>query len=191
MRHIIKVVFFVVACAVWAVCGTVYWIAALFRALTVFSALHVYAAFTRQKLTYVQSPLTEVSDLWIRGFRDAYDAVYGTLEPVPLEFQLGRLLAEILWTALFWAGVFVATGHIHIDISHPVLMASACLTCLVVGLILGFRLGIDSETPAAVKSNAGQAADGEAKPVDDSLVTEAKPSDEAMQKRPAAPKSSL
>jgi hypothetical protein len=105
MKIVIQSVFVAVAWAFWGVFGTLFWIALLFRALAAFSIAFLYAMFTDQEPREIQSRLEQLTDLWFRGFRNAYASVFGTVERgSPIEIRNGRLVLEMLWAAIYWYG---------------------------------------------------------------------------------------
>ena len=62
--------------------------------------------FTGQSVPAVHNNLVDLTDLWFRGFRNAYDSLFGNVKSAPLEVRNERLVIEILWATIFWLLTF-------------------------------------------------------------------------------------
>lgn len=102
---IVMILILLVVLSVWAVVGFIFWIPILFRATTVFSALVVHAAFTKQDPYSMRHMLETACGFYFRGFRSAFDVIFNpddkANEP-PIKLHLGLILLETCWTLLFW-----------------------------------------------------------------------------------------
>jgi hypothetical protein len=98
-----------VVLSVWAVVGFIFWIPILFRATTVFSALVVHAAFTKQDPYSMRHTLETACGFYFRGFRSAFDVIFNPDDKSnapPIKLHLGLVIFETFWTLLFWV-VFI------------------------------------------------------------------------------------
>jgi hypothetical protein len=105
-----RAVMLVILCmtlAVWAVVGFLFWIPLLFRVTTVFSAIVVHAAITRQEPSQLRHSLETASSFYPLGFRVAIDTLYNPNAGLSSRrdgygLSIWRVLIEVFWTLSFW-----------------------------------------------------------------------------------------
>jgi len=116
---LVKGIFLVFACVIWLVFGTAFWLSLLARALVVFTSVFLYAMVTGQPTPQLQEELNDVTALWFRGFRVAYDALFGEMTPrIPVRKHHLTLALEILGFFFFWGLVSLTwSGQLHALVS--------------------------------------------------------------------------
>ena len=94
-----------VALAIWAVVGFLFWIPVLFRATAAFSGGVLYSALTNSSTKDVDERLHNAVGFYVFGFRRILGALR---DPEPTEggkkdtFKFGFFLGEVVWAGLFW-----------------------------------------------------------------------------------------
>jgi hypothetical protein len=135
--RIIQWLFVIVAWTFWAVFGTAFWFALVFRVLAVYSATFLYAMFTYQTPMAIERRLRFVTNLWFDGFLNAYASVFGKREAPPLALKHSQLLLEISWSMFFWAGNLVLLSLQSSQRTLPLIAVSIGVSAFIVGLFLG------------------------------------------------------
>jgi hypothetical protein len=135
--RIIQWLFVIVTWTFWAVFGTTFWFALVFRVLAVYSATFLYAMFTYQTPMAIEQRLRFVTNLWFDGFRNAYASVFGKRDAPPLALKHSQLLLEISWSMFFWAGNLLLLSLQSTQRAFLLIAVAIGASAFVVGLFLG------------------------------------------------------
>lgn len=102
--RIVMVLVLLVALAVWAVVGFIFWIPLLIRATSVFSTSLVHSAITNQKPSNLGAGLEAAAGFYFNGFKSAFSTFSGDSNQTTSnkEIRLGAMFLEILWAAFSW-----------------------------------------------------------------------------------------
>lgn len=119
IQRVVEAVVLFSAAGLWGVVGLFLWIPLLARAVCRASAAVLYATLTedRTPLAGARAQVQEVSDFWLRGFRNARSA----LEPpdpddpddlhglgsAPGEVRWLPLVTDIVWAVIFWFAAYL------------------------------------------------------------------------------------
>lgn len=157
VRRIIKTFFFLIVSAVWAVVGLVFWVALLFRAVTVFTFTFLHAMVTGQEARSISDSVDSVSDVWFRGFRSAYEAVFGPTPSQPFKADIDVLLTETVWTTIcvFFAVVLILRPNHWLWVVIPTVVL--VIAAFAYGMHIGDEMGRKNERKR--KSQADQRED--------------------------------
>jgi len=101
--------------AVWSVVGFVFWIPLMARATVAFCATAVYANLVSHGTDVPKSGLQHAVFFYVNGFRSIHRAIVGlqSTEPeVTPDFELGRFVAESLWTVVLWWIALITLGYL-------------------------------------------------------------------------------
>jgi hypothetical protein len=103
--------------AIWTVLGPLFWIPLLARMVAYFTAMVTLSAVSRTDISAAQARLDYAVAFFPHGYRLILDSITQAAQPgsplpnaEPQPGQVMALVKEILWAALFWAGIAYAAG---------------------------------------------------------------------------------
>lgn len=112
--QVVQYALLAVVLAVWSVVGFVFWIPLMARATVAFCVTAVSANLVSHGTDVPKSGLQHAVFFYLNGFRSIHRAVVGlqSTEPeVTPDFELGRFVAESLWTVVLWWIALVTLGY--------------------------------------------------------------------------------
>lgn len=108
---LIKLPILVLVVVIWTVLGLAFWIPLLARSIAVYASTVLLANIAGGSSEVAGHRLQLAVRFYADGFRNIIDSLYRTNGPRDDSgssgLNLGRLLTEAVWTALFWIGVIL------------------------------------------------------------------------------------
>lgn len=112
---IIKLPILILVAGVWTVLGVLFWVPLLARSTAIYASTMLLANITGGSCAAHGERLELAVRFYSDGFRNILDSLYGDSTSTYVGdspgLNLGRLLVEAIWTALFWGAVILLLGR--------------------------------------------------------------------------------
>lgn len=118
---VVKMIVLVLLITTWTIIGFIFWIPLLARSTAMFSGLVVYVTISGTSSQVPAYYLQRSIRFYTDGFGIIFESIHGNqdtknLEPsfgpneidyISILSKLGRFMLEILWTSIFWYGLYL------------------------------------------------------------------------------------
>src|SRR4051812_43939133 len=100
----VMIIILLISLAVWSFVGLIFWIPLLLRATTVFSAVIIHSAITKQDPHTMRHGLESAASFYFNGFRNIIITLFDdtTSSTEPFRIRISVVLLEILWATVTW-----------------------------------------------------------------------------------------